>query len=120
MYQRILCLEMEMERRRWDLLWLSCLRVEEVSVGILEVLAEMAWELLEMLRGDGWWRRVGECCVLKVYSSVSWKPQMSVQFDGIVVERCDGMWRKGNLKSFWRVVVLRVQVEALFGNWYKA
>ena len=100
-----------MDRRRWDPLLLPQSRVE-ISAGIRGELAEMAWEWPEMLRGEDWWRRVWEYCVLKVYS-VSRRSQMSVQFDGIVLVECDGMSRKGDLKSFWRVVVLRVEVEAL-------
>ena len=106
---RILCLEVE--RRRWDPLWLPHSRVE-ISVGIRGELAEMAWEWPEMLRGEGWWRRVGEYCVSKGYS-VPRRPRKSVQFDGIVHVKCDGMSRKGDLKSFWRSVLLRVEVEAL-------
>lgn len=41
------------------------------------------------------------------------RPQMSVQFDGIVLETSDGMPRKENLKSFWWVVISTVEIEAI-------
>ena len=38
---------------------------------------------------------------------------MSVQFDGIVLGKSDGMPRKGDLKSFGRVLMSTVEVEAI-------
>ena len=70
--------------------------------GILEELAEMLWEWPEMLKGDDWSRRVWEYCVSKVYSVLG-RPQMSVQLDGLVPGKYDGMPRKGDLKSFGRL-----------------
>ena len=84
----------------------------EVSAGILEELAEMPWEWPEMLKGEDWWKRVWEYCVSKVYSVLR-RRQMSVQFDGIVLGKCDGMPRKKDLKSFGRIVILTVEVEAI-------
>ena len=85
----------------------------EALAGILEELAEMLWEWPEMLLiGDDWSRRVWEYYVSKVYSVLG-RPQMSVQLDGIVLGKTDGMPRKGELKSFGRVLISTVEVEAI-------
>ena len=66
-----------------------------------------------MLKGDDWSRRVWEYCVSKVYSVLG-RPQMSVQLDGLVLGKYDGMPGKGDLKSFGRIAILMVEVEAIF------
>ena len=70
----------------------------EALAGILEALIEILWEWPEMLKGDGWSRRVWEYCVSKVYSVLG-RHQMSVPFDGIVLAKFDGMPHKGDWKS---------------------